>query len=332
MFKKYGFVNQKRIQICEFYDIMKNMILSPLDKIGKEDIALAGGKASPLGELMKAGFEVPKGFVILTPLFNSLFKGIELDDFNTIEELKNISASISEIIEKTEIPIAAEAEILETFDELGCAQTIVRSSATTEDSDEASFAGELESYFNKDREELILNIKKCWASLFSPRAIVYRREKGLLKKDIGMAVIVQETIEADYSGIAFTANPLNKKKSEMVIEAGFGLGEAVVMGSITPDMYIVEKETASIKKKMISRQDALQEIGASGDVEWEDVPANNCQKQKLSDKDILRLAETCMDIEKRFGGPQDIEFAFKDGKLYILQSRPITTFKNGKNN
>ncbi len=192
-------------------------------------------------------------------------------------------------------------KILAEFKKLKTKYVAVRSSATAEDSLSAAWAGQLESYLNTTEKNLLENVKKCWASLYSPRASAYKSLKGLDKKKISVAVVIQKMIQSEMSGVCFTVHPVTKDKNQMVIEAGYGLGEAIVGGKITPDTYIVDKA------KLKNQKSKLQ------------------NKQILSNRQIAKLTKICLKIEKLFKYPQDIEWAFAKSKFYILQSRPITT-------
>ncbi len=247
-----------------------------LNQLSQKDIKSAGGKGSHLGELMKAGFSVPNGFVISAPVF---------DEFVKNKKISNNS----------------EKEILNAFDKLNVKYVAVRSSATTEDSAKNAWAGQLETYLYTSRDDLMKNIKKCWQSLFSKRAVSYRAEKKLKNKKISVAVVVQKMINSEISGVCFTVHPVTKNKNQMIIELVRGMGEKLVQGTITPDSYIMNKNPLRIIRK------------------------NKRGKEKLSDKKILDLAKICIKIEKHFKKPQDIEWTLEKGKFYILQSRPITT-------
>ena len=230
----------------------------------------------------------------------------------------------------------------------------VRSSATAEDSSIASWAGELESYLNTTEKILLENVKKCWSSLFTPRAIFYRKEKNLLDANVSVAVVIQEMIESEISGITFTVHPVMQDRNQMIIEAGWGLGEAIVSGAITPDSYIVNKSKVCLERsRMIkSQKHVLSEAEGSKAIEefeildiniaeqkkqivrclrkgvkWVAVPKSKQEKQKLNGKQIIELSKICVQIEKHYKKPQDIEWAFRDGKFYIVQSRPITTLE-----
>jgi len=216
-------------------------------------------------------------------------------------------------------------EILVDFKRLKAKFVAVRSSATAEDSSVASWAGELETYLNTTEKTLLTNVKKCWSSLFTPRAIFYRREKELLETHVSVAVVVQVMVESEISGIAFTVHPVTEDKNQMIIEAGFGLGEAIVSGSVTPDSYVIDKRDWSIMDKNIAEQERQIVKCLKKGVKWTKVLKVNQNKQKLTDKQLVSLAKICSNIEKHYKKPQDIEWALKDKKFYIVQSRPITT-------
>ena len=249
-------------------------------KLSKDDVATAGGKGASLGEMMAVKIPVPTGFVVLASAFDKFY-----------------GSAFSESLAK---------EILAEFKKLKTKYVAVRSSATAEDSSSAAWAGQLKSYLNVTEKNLIKSIEKCWASLYSPRANAYRSLKGLDKKKISVAVVIQKMVQSEISGITFTVHPVTKDKDQMVIEAGYGLGEAIVGGKITPDTYFINKKNIGIGHLYL-------------------VSKSIQGKQKLSDKQIIKLAKFCQKIEKLFRYPQDIEWAFAKGKFYILQSRPITT-------
>ena len=202
----------------------------------------------------------------------------------------------------------------------------VRSSATAEDSSVASWAGELESYLNTSRQNLLGRVKDCWSSLFTQRAIVYRHEKGLRKSKVSVAVVVQKMVQSEIAGICFTTHPVTRDKNQLIIEAGWGLGEAIVGGHITPDSYVVDKRNWKIIDINVSEQEKMitRKKSGTGNV-WLKVPNKLQNKQKLDGKQIVKLAKLCIQIEKHYKFPCDIEWAFEKGKFYIVQSRPITT-------
>ena len=310
-----------------------NYIL-PFGKIGKENTDLAGGKGASLGEMTKAGIPVPPGFVILADTFREVIKTNNLDDkiaeilksvkIEDTESVDEASKKIRELIAGAKTPENIESEILKSFDELKAEHVAVRSSATAEDSSSASWAGELETYLNTTREDLLETVKKCWSSLFTQRAIFYRIEKKMQNEDVAVAIVIQKMVESEISGVAFTVHPVTKDPNSMVIEAGWGLGEAIVGGQVTPDTYSIDKKNIKVVDIYQSEQEMM--IVRDGNQTKEaTVPAEKKDKQKLNEDQILELAEICLDIEKHYGKPQDIEWAFENNKFYIVQSRPITT-------
>ncbi len=302
----------------------------------KNDIAIAGGKGASLGEMTQIGISVPAGFVILASVFDRFLEetdiSIEIEalshklNVKNINSIDRISNEIRDLILDAEFPKDIAKEVQKKISKLKAKYIAVRSSATAEDSSVASWAGELESYLNTTKQNLLENIKRCWASLFTPRAIFYRFEKKLNKTKVSVAVVIQKMIQSEISGICFTVHPITKDHDQMVIEAGYGLGEIIVGGKITPDTYVVHKKNWITLDKNISRQKTMLLKNKGGNIEKR-VPKSEQEKQKLSDEQILKLAKVCQKIEKHYKTPQDIEWALKNGKFYILQSRPITTLK-----
>jgi len=304
-------------------------------QITKKDVLIAGGKGASLGEMTNAKMPIPPGFIILSSAFDRFLEesdvGIEIDaqlakvnynDTNSIDRYSNV---IRDIIADTKMPKDLAQVILAEFKKLKADFVAVRSSATAEDSDVASWAGELESYLNTTQKTLLKNIELCWSSLFTPRAIFYRYEKKLLDSKISVAVVVQKMIQSDVAGITFTVHPVTKDKTQMIIEAGYGLGESIVSGQITPDSYVLDKKTLEIiDKNIFSQERQIVKKGQSGNT-WKPVSQSDRHKQKISDTQIKKLAKICLDIEKHYKKPQDIEWAIEKGKIYITQSRPITT-------
>lgn len=226
-------------------------------KLNKSDVALAGGKGASLGEMTQVGIPVPPGFVILSTAFEKFLEetdlNVEIDSIldsvnhKEIHTVEYASKKIKALILNSEIPEDISKEIQKFFKTLKTPYVAVRSSATAEDSASAAWAGQLESYLNTTEENLLENVKKCWASLFTPRAIFYRFEKDLHKQKISVAVVVQKMVESEKSGIAFSVHPVTQDNNQLIIEAGFGLGEAIVSGQITPDSYVVEKNANNKK-------------------------------------------------------------------------------------
>lgn len=311
-------------------------IVKKFKEISKKDVAFAGGKGSSLGELIHAGFTVPDGFVILSDAFDKFLEetdlNVEIDSIlhevkhEEIHTIENASEKIHSLILNAEIPEDVKSEINRAFENLNCEFVAVRSSATLEDSEIAAWAGQLESYLNSTKEILIENVKKCWASLFSPRAIFYRFEKNLHKEKMSVAVVIQKMIDSVKSGIAFSVHPITQDKNQIVIEAGFGLGEAIVQGAITPDNYVVEKNKWLILDKNINVQNKMLQRSFSGGNEWKELGESG-KKQVLTDKEIIELSKLVTRIENHYAFPVDVEWAKDKEQFYILQSRPITTLR-----
>jgi len=312
-------------------------------QIHKTDVAIAGGKGASLGEMSNARIPVPPGFVVLSSAFDRFLEETKLnaeiearlkevnpDDTNSVDR---VSAVLRDVIHDHKMPEDLAQEILQAFDELNAEFVAVRSSATAEDGSVASWAGELETYLNTTRENVVERVKNCWSSLFTPRAIFYRHEKDLSDHYVSVAVVIQQMVQSEISGIAFTVHPVTEDYDQMIIEAGYGLGEAIVSGQITPDSYVVSKSDMSIIDISVAEQTrklmkALkQSVSEDEDKmnEWVNIKEDEGGKQKLTGKQIIDLAKICQNIEKHYGFPCDIEWAFAEGKFYITQSRPITT-------
>ena len=305
----------------------------PLSALTINDFSLAGGKGASLGEMTQAGIPVPAGFVILSSTFDRFIsetKGkADIDaivtylDHKDIAAVEKASAKIKALILSKEIPSSLQKEILVAYDKLGSEFVAVRSSATAEDSASAAWAGQLDTFLNTTKENLLENIKRCWASLFTPRAIFYRFEKSLHNTTISIAVVIQKMIHSEVSGIAFSVHPVTKDKNQMIIEAGYGLGEAIVSGQITPDSYVLEKNSLKLLNINVSVQSKGLFRSKKGGNEWKVLKDGG--KQKLSKKQIMDLAKLIMKIEKHYGFPVDVEWALEKETFYITQSRPITT-------
>ncbi len=315
--------------------------LRDFTKLGKEDVALVGGKGASLGEMLRAEIPVPSGFVILSLAFEKFLEKTDLNveieaildsvNHKEIHTVDSASEKIKALILQAEMPRDIVIEIQKFFKNLNSKYVAVRSSATAEDSVNAAWAGQLESHLNTTEENLLKNVKKCWASLFTPRAIFYRFEKDLHKQKISVAVVVQKMVESEKSGIAFSVHPVTQDRNQLIIEAGFGLGEAIVSGQITPDSYVVGKQPRRIIDKNVQTQARGLYRAKTGGNEWRDIPKEQGEKQVLSDKEILELTEIILRIENHYNFPCDIEWAFESGKFYIVQSRPITTLtKSGQ--
>lgn len=321
-------------------DKNKNKVVLTFKELSSKDVGIAGGKGASLGEMTQAGIPVPPGFVILSTAFEKFLGeadlNVEIDvildsvNHKEVDTVENASEKIQALILRAEIPKNITDEIQKFFKNLATKYVAIRSSATAEDSASAAWAGQLESYLNTTEENLLENVKKCWASLFTPRAIVYRFEKELHKQKISVAVVVQKMVESKISGIAFSVHPVTRDKNQLIIEAGLGLGEAIVSGQIIPDSYVIEKEPRRIIDKNIQVQTRGLYRSEGGGNEWRTIPKEIGEKQVLTDEQILNLAKIIIDIENHYGFPCDIEWAICDNNFYILQSRPITTLTSSK--
>lgn len=310
-------------------------LLRDFSKLDKEDVVIAGGKGASLGEMTRAGMPVPPGFVVLSNAFEKFLEetdlNIEIDSIlhtvnhSEMHTVEDASEKIRALILEAEMPKDIEGEIQKFFKILNAQYVAVRSSATAEDSSTAAWAGQLDSFLNTTKKNLLENVKKCWASLFTPRAIFYRFEKNLHKQKISVAVVVQKMIESEVSGVVFSVHPVTQDRNQLIIEAGFGLGEAIVSGQITPDSYVVEKQPRRIIDKNIETQTRGLYRSTKDDNEWQEIPEERGKVPALSDTQILELTDIILGIENHYGFPCDIEWAFEGGKFYIVQSRPITT-------
>ncbi len=310
-------------------------IINEFKEIGKNDTSSSGGKGASLGEMTQAGIPVPPGFVIVAAAFERFLREAEIHnqidailhkvDRRAMHTVEQASEEIKVLIMGAKMPKDIAQEILAAHKKLNAQFVAVRSSATAEDSSAAAWAGQLESYLNTTKENLLENVKRCWASLFTPRAIFYRFEQNLHEQHITVAVVVQKMVASEKSGIAFSVHPITQDKNQLIIEAGFGLGEAIVSGQITPDSYVVEKQPRRIIDKNVQIQSRGLYCAEKGGNEWRDIPKEQGEKQVLADEEILELSEIVLRIENHYGFPCDVEWAFENGKFYILQSRPITT-------
>jgi len=322
------------------------------EDLRKEDIPLVGGKNANLGEMLEAGMPVPPGFAITAYAYNKfitetgiaekIYKiiGETVTDVSNPQQFENASKKVRRLIESTSMPHEIEKEIKSAYNELSkrtkSAQVFVavRSSATAEDLPDASFAGQQETYLNvKGAEELIEKTVKCWSSLFTPRAIFYRTEKGFKHEQVLISVGVQKMVNAKAAGVIFTINPVTGESNQIMIEANWGVGESVVSGSVTPDNYIVDKESLRILKKKIAKKTVeYTRDPKTGKTIHVNVPPERQEKPCLTDEEIVKLTELAKRIEEHYGGrPQDIEFAVDRDpsfpeNVFIVQSRPETVW------
>lgn len=312
--------------------------------IDKHDIPVVGGKGANLGEMTQARFPVPNGFVVTSYAYFHFLKENNLTtkinhllgtvDYNRPESLDQVSNHIKKMIISEKMSEELIQEIFRAYKTLSgpLKDTLVavRSSATAEDLPGASFAGQQETYLNVSGESnVIQKVKEAWASLFNARAIFYRHEQKFDHFQIGIAIVVQKMILSEKSGIMFTIDPVTNDKSKIVIEAIYGLGEMIVQGQVTPDHYEVEKSSMTIKMRSIALQNVrLDKV--KGENKEVKIPEKIGKKQKISDNHILDLALLGKRLEKHYYFPQDIEWAIDNDGVYIVQTRPITTIKKGK--
>ncbi len=312
------------------------MFTLDFSKLSKDSADLAGGKGASLGEMTRAGIPVPSGFVVLANAFEEFLSSNNLTekiagilrglDWQESKSLEESSEKIKKLIFSANLPLLLEDEINRQFSLLDTEVVAVRSSATAEDSGADAWAGQLDSFLNATVKNLILNIKNCWASLFNSRAIFYRFEKGLHDKKISVAVVVQTMIQSEVSGIAFSVHPVTENRDQIIIEAGFGLGEAIVSGQVTPDSYVVDKNNFNIIDCQVNIQKRGIYRGAKGwGSDWQEINLEKGKQQCLSDSQIKELARLIVGIENHYDFPCDIEWALVGGNFYIVQSRPITT-------
>ncbi len=311
------------------------MAIRWLSDIRSGDLDSVGGKAASLGELTDAGLPVPAAFVVTTDTYRDFIEETGLgDDLRSAVEvdpedsaaLAEAHERATELILETPIPEELRSEALAAYDEFGDDPFVaVRSSASAEDLPDASFAGQQETFLNVDRDDLLECIKECWASLFTQRAIYYRNQQGFGAEAVDMAVVVQRMVDAEKSGVLFTSHP-STGDPRMILEAAWGLGEAVVSGSVSPDNYVVERASAEVTDTTVAEKKVrCVRDPETGETVMEDVPEDLRRAQVLDAEEIADLVELGEIVEDHYGQPQDVEWAIADGEVFMLQSRPITT-------
>jgi len=331
------------------------------EEVSKDDVGLVGGKGANLGEMTNADLPIPYGFIVTSHAYFQFIKEanllgkikqtLSIINYENSTEIEQASEHIRDLIIKSPIPHNLAHEIVEFYEELNAKENeyiekrfsifhhtfnklknlydeptvAVRSSATAEDLPDASFAGQQETYLNiKGDAYLLKKVKECWASLFTARAIYYRQTKGFDHFKVGLAAVVQRMVQSDKSGIAFSIDPVTNDKTKIVIEAVYGLGEYIVQGMVTPDHYEVDKNTIVIVKKQSAYQNVKFVRSGRGNKEVK-LNRKDGSKQKLTENEIREVALLVKDIENHYYFPQDIEWAIEKGRVFIVQSRPITT-------
>lgn len=300
------------------------------------ELSVVGGKGASLARLARAGLPVPDGFHITTAAYRTFVEENDLEEritsaIQTVDpdapsSLESASAAIREAFLRATIPADIADEIEHAYRALQGSnpRVVVRSSATAEDLPQASFAGQLESFLNVgDLEGLLEAVRKCWASLWTARAIAYRAERSQGTMDVQMAVVVQILVPAQASGVTFTANPLTGQRDEMMINASWGLGEAVVGGAVTPDSILASKNTGEVLSHKVADKEIMT-VTVPGGTEEREVPEDQRHRPVLNDEQVNRLVELGSDIEDLYGQPMDVEWALADGNIWIVQARPIT--------
>lgn len=343
---------------------MKNKYIVWFEEVSKDDIGLVGGKGANLGEMTRAHLPIPYGFVVSSHAYFHFINASKLQkkiqdiisivNFESPRELSQAAEHVRSLILNAPVPDSLTNEILHFYDNLVEKEeryfsadgsvvkhalkrlkslyshplVAVRSSATAEDLPTASFAGQQDTYLNvKGDSQLLKYVKKCWASLFTERAMYYRHTQGFDHFKVGLAAVVQRMVQSDKSGIAFSIDPVTNDKTKIVIEAIYGLGEYIVQGKVTPDHYEVDKRSFVITNTLTNYQNLKFERSSSGNKEVK-LSKKEGSEQKLTPNEITSVALLVKDIENHYYFPQDIEWAIEDGRVFIVQSRPITTIKS----
>ncbi|MEE3418089.1 MAG: PEP/pyruvate-binding domain-containing protein, partial [Methanosphaera sp.] len=314
-------------------------------QLSKDDIPIAGGKGANLGELTNAGIPVPPGFVITagtyqkfiteTGIVDQINDMLATLDINNTPELQKVAEDIKQLIVTTDIPDDIQTAIIESYNKL-CMDVekddvvvAIRSSATAEDLPDASFAGQQDTYLNiSGIDDVLTNVRMCWASLFEARAIFYRAENDFDHSKVLIAVVVQQMVNSEKAGVMFTVDP-STGEEEMLIEGAWGLGEGVVSGTVTPDTCRYDKANDEVKSYRINTKKTMftkdPETGATVQIE---VPDDLKDKRVLTDSDLEQLTQLGRKIQKHYGAPMDTEWGIENDKVYMLQARPITTLDN----
>lgn len=309
------------------------------NELPEENLGLiAGGKGASLSKMYKNGFPVPEGFVCCSEMFSAfmeanslydqIYQKLEQIDWDSGDSLAEIGKQIRTLVAEAPMPEDLQKTLLEHYRELGNTSPVaVRSSGTAEDLDDASFAGQQETFLYVIGEEEVLKyVKECWASLYNDCAIFYRKEKKFDEHEVSIAVVVMRMVNSEKSGVMFSANPITKATDECMMEAAWGLGEGVVQGIVNPDNYVVKKDDYSYQLHYVAEKEIMvvraSERGGSKEVP---VPADKKFEPVLSDAEVRQLVDLAKLAEQFYGKPQDLEWAFEKGKMYLLQSRPVTT-------
>lgn len=306
--------------------------------IDKNDLASVGGKGANLGEMVKAKFPVPDGFVVTAQAYFAFIKEADLEkkirdileplDVNDSQALQKAAKKVQDLILASAFPEKLAAEVSSAYEKLGkTTEVAIRSSATAEDLPDASFAGQQATFLNINGTANVLkHVQMAWASLFEARAIFYRATRGFDHFKVGIAVPVQKMVQSYISGVMFSINPVNNDPHTVVVEAIWGLGENIVQGAVTPDHYEVEKGTWDILTTQVVDQ-KVEMIRKNGVTKDYPVPKSRIKQKKLTEKEMVALAKYATKLQQHYKKPQDIEWAIENGEIYIVQTRPITTMQ-----
>jgi pyruvate,water dikinase len=302
-----------------------------LSELGRGDVAVAGGKGANLGELVRGGFPVPPGLVLTTAAYRTFVAetgiGEKLLELAADPDTEAASARIRELVGTAPLPDGLAGEITAAVAELGAGPFAVRSSATAEDLEGASFAGQQDTYLNIPADGLLAAIQRCWASLWTARAMSYRARLGIAPAEVALAVVVQQLVAADAAGVMFTANPTNGRRGETVVSAAWGLGEAVVSGAVTTDDVVVDPAAGRVLSRSTADKAVITVAAAAstgGGTREEELTGARRTAVVLDDAAAVELARLGAAVAAHFGAPQDIEWARAGGEFAIVQARPIT--------
>ncbi len=312
-----------------------------LEAVDASDVGTVGGKGASLGELIGAGLPVPPGFVVTAGTYRSFIEESGIDEalFDAVDvdpedsaALREAEATAEELITETPFPEDVREEILDCYRSMGRddqeAFVAVRSSATAEDLPDSSFAGQQETFLNVREADLLRRVKECWASLFTQRAIYYRQQRGFPHEDVDIAVVVQRMVDAEKSGVMFTSHP-STGDPQVTIEAAWGLGEAVVSGTVSPDNYVYDRERRTIETVAVAdKKVEMVKAPDTGETIQLDIEDDRRDARVLSDDEIEALVTLGERVEAHYETPQDVEWAIVEGEIYMLQSRPITTIRD----
>lgn len=314
-----------------------NPYILPFEQISAADLPRVGGKGANLGEMARAGFPVPPGFCLTTAAFHAfiarcptagdLYAALDAVTPDDLDAARRTGEQVRTALAQTPIPDDVQTAVLTAWQQMGTDQAYaVRSSATAEDLPDASFAGQQDTFLNVQGADALLHaVRACWISLFTDRAILYRARSGFHHRQVALSVVVQQMVLPEVSGILFTADPVSGHRSIISIDAGYGLGEALVAGLVEADLYRVDKRTQQIVTVQTGdKQIAIRPLPDGGTFQ-ETIPEADRRRRVLSDAQAVQLAALGARIERHYGRPQDIEWALAGGRFYVVQSRPITT-------